>query len=80
MLENALKLRVRVLRARVPRMTFVVKYQLHAPCAVTDRVDKGAVQVVAGVRVAVVDGLLAACQYNRLGAVLYHVAQRAAAV
>lgn len=58
MLENALKLRVRVLRGAGAQNDLVVKYQLHAPCTVTDRVDKGAVQVVASVRVAVVDGLL----------------------
>ena len=58
----------------------VVKYQLHAPGKIAAGIQKGAIQVVAGVRIAVVDGFLAAGQHHRLGAVLDHIAQRGGGV
>ena len=54
----------------------VVEHDLHAPGPLRHRVGEGVQQVVAGVGVPVVDGLLAAGQHDGLGGVLHHIAQR----
>ena len=72
--------RIEAARPRLARACaqndLIVKHKLHAPRAVADRVDERAVEIVARVGIAVVDGLLAAGQHNGLRAVLHHVAER----
>ena len=54
----------------------VVKHDLHAPGIRVAGIGHGAPQVVAGIRIAVINRFLAAGQHHRLGAFAYHVAER----
>ena len=54
----------------------IVKHDLHAPGIRVAGIGHGAPQVVAGIRIAVINRFLAAGQHHRLGAFLDHVAER----
>lgn len=80
MLENAFIDLVRVLRARVPRMTRPVKNDVNAGKAVVLRGDKRVVEVAPRVGILHIDGFLRAGEHDGFAAVLNQIGKRAGRV